>query len=211
MSMKMIIPNVIFNLCLLFIVVIDAHLSKICYLVWNEETKVMISCSEDKTVKMLQMPLQWPAEYMRSNKGINQQKAFDIERDVIKQNNLPLPMASSFSNIDHRNIESISNSQTQVKRNPFFVERSNNSGRNTNEYFSSSTSATNKDNTDYTNIAAKFTGNIDLRSSIENESIIPKFTQFNKQREGEEQNIFSKRPQITAREKWSEDLDGWAL
>ena len=51
--------------------IIDAHLESIPNFIWIEEQKLIITGSHDKTIKIYQFPLQWPAEFLRINKQIN--------------------------------------------------------------------------------------------------------------------------------------------
>ena len=51
--------------------IIDAHLKKVTGFIWIEKQKILISCSHDKTIKVYQFPLKWPAEFIRLNKQVN--------------------------------------------------------------------------------------------------------------------------------------------
>ena len=51
--------------------IIDAHLKKVTGFIWIENQKMIISASMDKTIKVYQFPLKWPAEFLRKNKHIN--------------------------------------------------------------------------------------------------------------------------------------------
>lgn len=51
--------------------IIDAHLKKITGFIWIEKQKMIISASLDKTIKVYQFPLKWPAEFLRLNKQLN--------------------------------------------------------------------------------------------------------------------------------------------
>ena len=51
--------------------IIDAHLKKVSGFIWIEKQKMLISCSHDKTIKVYQFPLKWPAEFIRLNKQVN--------------------------------------------------------------------------------------------------------------------------------------------
>jgi len=51
--------------------IIDAHLKKVTGFIWIENQKMLISCSYDKTIKVYQFPLKWPAELIRLNKQVN--------------------------------------------------------------------------------------------------------------------------------------------
>jgi hypothetical protein len=39
--------------------------------IWIEEQKIIITASHDKTIKLYQFPLKWPAEFLRINKQMN--------------------------------------------------------------------------------------------------------------------------------------------
>ena len=51
--------------------IIDAHLKKISGIIWIEKQKMIISASNDKSIKVYQFPMKWPAEFLRINKQIN--------------------------------------------------------------------------------------------------------------------------------------------
>ena len=51
--------------------IIDAHLEYIPGFIWEEDQKLLITASHDKTIKLYQFPLKWPAEFLRINKQIN--------------------------------------------------------------------------------------------------------------------------------------------
>lgn len=51
--------------------VLDFHLRKVSSIEWDEDKKSIISCSEDKSVKMSQVPLSWPSELLRKTKTVN--------------------------------------------------------------------------------------------------------------------------------------------
>ena len=51
--------------------IIDAHLEYIPNFIWIEEQKIIITASHDKTIKLYQFPLKWPAEFLRINKQMN--------------------------------------------------------------------------------------------------------------------------------------------
>ena len=48
------------------------HQKKITNFIWLEKQKSIISVSIDRTIKIYQIPLKWPAELIRSNKKINE-------------------------------------------------------------------------------------------------------------------------------------------
>ena len=58
-----------------YIVVVDAHLQSVTGMFWEESKKVLITCSEDQSVKMCQFPVYWPSEMIRekqeNKKAIN--------------------------------------------------------------------------------------------------------------------------------------------
>ena len=51
--------------------IIDAHLKKITGIIWIEKQKMLISTSHDKSIKVYQFPIKWPAEFLRINKHVN--------------------------------------------------------------------------------------------------------------------------------------------
>ena len=51
--------------------IIDAHIKKVSGFVWIEKQKMIISASHDKSIKVYQFPIKWPAEFLRINKQIN--------------------------------------------------------------------------------------------------------------------------------------------
>ena len=51
--------------------IIDAHLQYIPGFIWIEDQKMIITASHDKTIKLYQFPLKWPAEFLRKNKQVN--------------------------------------------------------------------------------------------------------------------------------------------
>lgn len=51
--------------------VVDSHLESVSCIFWEEERKALISCSEDKTVKMVQFPVYWPSEMILDKEKIS--------------------------------------------------------------------------------------------------------------------------------------------
>ena len=51
--------------------IIDAHLKMISGFIWIEKQKMIITASHDKSIKVYQFPIKWPAEFLRINKQIN--------------------------------------------------------------------------------------------------------------------------------------------
>ena len=51
--------------------IIDAHLKYIPGFIWIEDKKMIITASQDKTIKLYQFPPKWPAEFLRKNKQVN--------------------------------------------------------------------------------------------------------------------------------------------
>lgn len=51
---------------------------------WEEDKKVLITCSEDKTIKMCQFPVYWPGEMIREKQS---SKKNDIFSGSIFQDN----------------------------------------------------------------------------------------------------------------------------
>lgn len=51
--------------------IISYHYKKLTNFIWYEKQKSIISVSLDKTIKVYQLPIRWPAEFIRANKEIN--------------------------------------------------------------------------------------------------------------------------------------------
>lgn len=58
------------------IVVVDAHLQSVTAMFWEEDKKVLITCSEDKTIKMCQFPVYWPGEMIREKQNSKRNNNF---------------------------------------------------------------------------------------------------------------------------------------
>lgn len=58
------------------IVVVDAHLQSVSAMFWEEDKKVLITCSEDKTIKMCQFPVYWPGEMIREKQSTKRNSNF---------------------------------------------------------------------------------------------------------------------------------------
>ena len=59
--------------------IISYHLKKITNFIWFEKQKSIISVSQDKSIKIYQLPIKWPAEFIRKNKEIND---YNIIKDI---------------------------------------------------------------------------------------------------------------------------------
>ena len=64
--------------------IISYHLKKITNFIWFEQQKSIISVSEDKSIKIYQFPIKWPAEFIRKNKEIND---YNIIKDILQETN----------------------------------------------------------------------------------------------------------------------------
>ena len=51
--------------------IISYHYKKLTNFIWYEKQKSIISVSLDKSIKIYQFPIKWPAEFIRKNKEIN--------------------------------------------------------------------------------------------------------------------------------------------
>jgi hypothetical protein len=59
----------ILNVYISNIVVIDAHTKEICNIFWDENKKMILSGSHDKSVKLYQVPIMWPSEMIQKSKS----------------------------------------------------------------------------------------------------------------------------------------------
>ena len=62
--------------------IIPYHYQKLTNFIWYEKQKSIISVSLDKTIKIYQLPIKWPAEFIRKNKEINET---NIIRNIIQE------------------------------------------------------------------------------------------------------------------------------
>ena len=76
--------------------IISYHYKKITNFIWYEKQKSIISASLDKSIKVYQVPIKWPAEFIRLNKEIN--NIYIINNIIEETNNF---YYSSNSNINN--------------------------------------------------------------------------------------------------------------
>ena len=62
--------------------IITYHFKKLTNFIWYEKQKSLISVSHDKSIKIYQFPVKWPAEFIRKNKDINN---INIINDIIQE------------------------------------------------------------------------------------------------------------------------------
>ena len=75
--------------------ILDFHLRKVSSLEWDEDKKAIISCSEDKSIKMSQVPISWSPEMLRRSKGINNK---NIVNDILENNTFGSFGSKSYDN-----------------------------------------------------------------------------------------------------------------
>ena len=89
--------------------IIDAHLKKVSGFVWIEKQKIIISGSHDKTIKVYQFPIKWPAEFLRLNKQVND---LNIIKEIKSETkSLYEELYSGYKNYDIYNDNNDDNSQ----------------------------------------------------------------------------------------------------
>jgi hypothetical protein len=66
--------------------VVDAHLLSVNGMFWEEKKKMLITCSEDKSVKMCQFPVYWPGEMIRdANKTYGSNNSSQLRNDDVQK------------------------------------------------------------------------------------------------------------------------------
>ena len=80
--------------------ILDSHYKKVTGFIYIEKQKIIISVSLDKTIKAYQLPVKWPAEFLRLNQQINK---LNIVKEIIGEtqdiyNNL---YSSSYNNYNN--------------------------------------------------------------------------------------------------------------
>ena len=84
--------------------IISYHFKKLTDFIWYEKQKSIISASYDKSIKVFQLPIKWPAEFLRINKEINDIYIInDIIQDTknIYYNSNNNKFFKSFNNLDN--------------------------------------------------------------------------------------------------------------
>ena len=62
--------------------IISYHYKRLTNFIWFEKQKSIISVSHDKSIKVYQLPIKWPSEFIRKNKEINN---VNIIKDIIQE------------------------------------------------------------------------------------------------------------------------------
>ena len=79
------------------------HHQKVTNFIWFEKQKTIISVSLDKSIKIFQIPLKWPAELIRINKRINNT---NIIKDIIGDTkNIFYEMKYNMNNKEEENLQ----------------------------------------------------------------------------------------------------------
>ena len=95
--------------------VVDAHLLSVNGMFWEEKKKMLITCSEDKSVKMCQFPVYWPGEMIRdaykTYGNHNQQQHHDMynQRECLNTNDNHFVFNNDSSNSNNNDNHSVSN------------------------------------------------------------------------------------------------------
>ena len=83
--------------------IIPYHYQKLTNFIWYEKQKSIISMSLDKTIKIYQLPMKWPTEFIRKNKEIND---MNIIRNIIQETkNIYYKSSSNYLNSNKYNDE----------------------------------------------------------------------------------------------------------
>lgn len=67
---------------MIFLVVIDAHTKEITGAYWDEDKKMLLTLSQDKSIKLFQFPIFWPSEMLRKSKYKNKISLIKGEYDI---------------------------------------------------------------------------------------------------------------------------------
>ena len=110
--------------------IIDAHLKKISGFIWIEKQKMIITASHDKSIKVYQFPLKWPAEFLRINKQINDLSIINEINgetktlyDELYSSNYNNYNDNNYNNKNYGNIWDIGNKkQDNIKENPIIKD-----------------------------------------------------------------------------------------
>lgn len=78
------ILNVII-ICIYYLDVLDCHQAAIVGFCWDEDKKMLISVSHDKSVKLYQFPIFWPSEIIRGSRNKNKISLIEGKDDVNKE------------------------------------------------------------------------------------------------------------------------------
>ena len=97
--------------------VVDAHLLSVNGMFWEEKKKMLITCSEDKSVKMCQFPVYWPGEMIRDahktygNNNNSQQRNDDMQQQCEYDNHFVFNNNNNDNNVN----SSVSHSNVNKK------------------------------------------------------------------------------------------------
>ena len=75
---------------------LDSHNKEIVGFYWDEEKKMLMTLSQDKTIKIFQLPIHWQSEMVRKAKHIN-------SKTLINYNKFPEESKNNSSVIDNLN------------------------------------------------------------------------------------------------------------
>ena len=101
--------------------VIDAHLKNIPNIFFEEERKALITLSEDKSIKMVQLPVYYPDQMLKSDKYGNNNKKIDNSIETLFGNN----NKSKNNNNDYDN-NTFTNNNNDINDNDDFTFSLNN-------------------------------------------------------------------------------------
>ena len=82
------------------------HHRKVTNFIWVEKQKSIISVSLDKSIKIYQIPLKWPAELIRKNKNVNK---INIIHEIIAD------VKNIYSEMTYNNINNINKEEEEIK------------------------------------------------------------------------------------------------
>ena len=79
------IPNVFFSF-IINLDVVDAHTAAVVGFWWDEEKKMLVTASQDKSIKLFQFPIFWPSEIIRRSTRKNKISLIASKMDDNKEN-----------------------------------------------------------------------------------------------------------------------------
>ena len=164
--------------------VIDAHLKNIPNMFFEEERKALITLSEDKCIKMVQLPVYYPDQMLRTNKDEKNKKIDNSIQKLFGNNNGKKYNNNNVDDIDYDDYYGDDNEKKE--NNPFGTNKSNNNYNNNYDY-------ENEENINY--------GFSNIKQ------IKPPFF-FNKD---DKKKIRNRNDELNEDEIYSVDLDGWAF
>ena len=166
--------------------VIDAHLKNIPNMFFEEERKALITLSEDKCIKMVQLPIYYPDQMLRTNKNEKNKKIDNSIQKLFGNNNGNKYNNNNVNDIDYDDYYGDDNEKKE--NNPFgtYNNKINNNYNNNYEY-------ENEENFNY--------GFSNIKQ------IKPPF--FNNK--NDKKKIRNRNDELNEDEIYSVDLDGWAF